>query len=226
MIGKIARLPRDIREQLNCRLAEGEPGIRLVAWLNELSGVQQVLAEDFGGMLINGQNLTNWRQGGYQEWVKEKQVREICVVASTVPEAVPTLKQLTTLMAGRYLVMMRRRDKPASPEKNWEEWRTYCHDLMKFRRIEIQAQRLELDMDRLEFNREKLVEEKKTVAGRVVEVLLALGETVAPKEGSHTEAAEVTEGKLLGRNKDLGVELGGCPPSLTPSCTTSVVSHK
>jgi len=32
--GKIARIPLEIREQLNCRLADGEPGNRLVEWLN------------------------------------------------------------------------------------------------------------------------------------------------------------------------------------------------
>ena len=30
--GKIARLPRDIRNQLNQRIADGEPGVRLVEW--------------------------------------------------------------------------------------------------------------------------------------------------------------------------------------------------
>lgn len=34
--GKIAWLPRTIREQLNRRLEDGEPGSDLVAWLNAL----------------------------------------------------------------------------------------------------------------------------------------------------------------------------------------------
>jgi hypothetical protein len=34
--GKIARLPRELRDELNRRLREGEPGIRLVEWLNSL----------------------------------------------------------------------------------------------------------------------------------------------------------------------------------------------
>ena len=46
--GKVARIPLEIREQLNCRLADGEPGIRLVEWLNANPDVRvQVKAQKF-----------------------------------------------------------------------------------------------------------------------------------------------------------------------------------
>jgi hypothetical protein len=170
--GKIARLPQDIREQLNQRLVDAEPGGRLVDWLNDLPAVRQILAKEFDGHAINEQNLTNWRQGGHQEWRKLRQVREFCMHAVKVPEAIPTLEQLTTLTVANYLVRIRGRMDHKSP-KAWREFRTYCHDVVKFRRVEIQAGRLEFDLDRLEFNREKLAETKKTIAGRVVEVVRA-----------------------------------------------------
>src|SRR5271167_4725592 len=107
--GKIARLPPEVREQLNRRLADAEPGFRLVDWLNGLPEVRQMLAEDFGGLTINEQNLTNWRQGGHQEWRKLQQVRELCTHMAKVPEAVPTLEQLTTLTVANYLVRIRGR---------------------------------------------------------------------------------------------------------------------
>ena len=66
--GKIARLPREIREQLNQRLEDGEPGNRLVAWLNELPEVKALLAAEFGGAAIKEQNLSNWKQGGFRDW--------------------------------------------------------------------------------------------------------------------------------------------------------------
>ena len=34
--GKIERLPADIRHELNCRLQNGQAGIRLVDWKKEL----------------------------------------------------------------------------------------------------------------------------------------------------------------------------------------------
>ncbi len=64
-IGKIARLPHALRETLNRRLQDGEPGTELVAWLNGLPAVKQALAKDFGGRPITEQNLSEWRQRGY-----------------------------------------------------------------------------------------------------------------------------------------------------------------
>ncbi len=63
-IGKIARLPHELREELNRRLQDGEPGAELVGWLNELPEVQTVLAEHFAGRPITEQNLSEWKTGG------------------------------------------------------------------------------------------------------------------------------------------------------------------
>lgn len=73
--GKIARLPQVIREQLNRRLDDGEPGAGLLEWLNALPVVQAVLVAEFGGSRINAQNLSNWRRGGYQHWQKQQERR-------------------------------------------------------------------------------------------------------------------------------------------------------
>ena len=48
-IGKIARLPGDIRSQLNSRLQDGAEGRQIVRWLNSLPEVKEVLAEHFDG---------------------------------------------------------------------------------------------------------------------------------------------------------------------------------
>ena len=68
--GKIARLPRQVRHHLNCRLEDGEPGKQLVEWLNGLPEVQEVLKLRFGGRPFSEQNLSEWKQGGYQDWLK------------------------------------------------------------------------------------------------------------------------------------------------------------
>jgi hypothetical protein len=73
--GKIARLPRDLREELNRRLENGEPGVGLVDWLNSLPAVQQVLQAQFGGRPINEQNLSDWKAGGYQDWQEQEEKR-------------------------------------------------------------------------------------------------------------------------------------------------------
>ena len=44
--GKIARLPKEIREQLNRRLEDGETGVEVSTWLNGLPECQKLVAED------------------------------------------------------------------------------------------------------------------------------------------------------------------------------------
>jgi hypothetical protein len=70
--GKIARLPHDIRTQLNRRLHDGEQGKTLVQWLNSLPEVRKIMARDFEGRPIKEQNLTEWKQGGFIDWLNRQ----------------------------------------------------------------------------------------------------------------------------------------------------------
>jgi len=71
--GKIARLPRSVRDQLNVRLDDGQEAEQILPWLNNLPEVQIILAKHFGGAPISPQNLSGWRQGGFQEWLLNRQ---------------------------------------------------------------------------------------------------------------------------------------------------------
>jgi hypothetical protein len=71
--GKIANLSNNIREQLNLRLLEGETGKELAAWLNALPEVQSILRSQFNASPISEVNLTHWRQGGYLQWLTERE---------------------------------------------------------------------------------------------------------------------------------------------------------
>ena len=75
--GKIARLPKAVRHELNCRLSEGEPGESLVEWLNERDDVKKVLAASFGGRPVSEQNLSEWRAGGYLDWQRHQETLEL-----------------------------------------------------------------------------------------------------------------------------------------------------
>lgn len=90
LFSKIARLPHDIREELNRRLHDGEVGRQVLAWLNELPAVKEILSADFGGKAINDPNLTNWRKTGYQRWRRELRVnatKELRGYASDIIQA-------------------------------------------------------------------------------------------------------------------------------------------
>lgn len=71
--GKIARLPKKIRDQLNRRLENAEPGAQLVEWLNTLPGARKILREQFKGEAISEQNLSRWKEGGFQDWLRHKE---------------------------------------------------------------------------------------------------------------------------------------------------------
>ncbi|MCX6955434.1 MAG: hypothetical protein NTV51_25065 [Verrucomicrobia bacterium] len=78
--GKIARLPREVREELNRRLLDGESARRLVAWLNAQAEVRAMLDEHFDGRAIRVQSVSEWRAGGWGDWYRERQVLELAAL--------------------------------------------------------------------------------------------------------------------------------------------------
>lgn len=71
--GKIARLPAAIRDEVNRRLHDGQTGSQIIPWLHSLPEVLRVLDELFGEEPITAQNLSEWRQGGYQDWLRQRE---------------------------------------------------------------------------------------------------------------------------------------------------------
>jgi len=47
----------------------------LVPWLNELPDVKRVMNELFGGRPITEDNLSQWRRGGFQDWLRDEERR-------------------------------------------------------------------------------------------------------------------------------------------------------
>lgn len=71
--GKIARLPQSLRDELCLRMLNGEPGSKLLPWLNAQPACAAVVAEQFGGEPITDSNLSNWRAGGFEDWRKKRE---------------------------------------------------------------------------------------------------------------------------------------------------------
>jgi hypothetical protein len=74
-VGKIARLPGTVRDELNRRLYNGALGRELAPWLNALPEMQHVLTERFGGRPITEDNLSEWRRGGLRDWLVQEERR-------------------------------------------------------------------------------------------------------------------------------------------------------
>ena len=66
--GKIARLPRTLRDEIDRRLDENETANTILSWLNQLPEVKAT------GAVISPQNLSNWRLGAHQEWVQRQEI--------------------------------------------------------------------------------------------------------------------------------------------------------
>jgi hypothetical protein len=67
--GKIARLPKAARDQLNQMILDGVPYAEIPGRLGDI-------AKD-----INEDNLSSWKTGGHQEWLKEQQRVEDCRIS-------------------------------------------------------------------------------------------------------------------------------------------------
>ncbi len=71
--GKIARLPHALREQVNVRLLNGESAATVLQWLNAQPAAVAVFKQLFNGEPATEQNLSNWRQAGYAEWLARRE---------------------------------------------------------------------------------------------------------------------------------------------------------
>jgi hypothetical protein len=164
--GKIARLPKAVRDELNRRLADGEPGNQLVAWLNDLPEVQKVAAAEFGGRAVREQNLSEWKQGGYQDWLRQQEALELVRGLSAEGEelraatAEPLTEKLVVWLAARYAVTTRKlADQGGNTELEWQRLRELCGDVVALRRGDHSAARLKIEQERLEREREQTEEE-------------------------------------------------------------------
>ncbi len=161
--GKIARLPREIRDELNRRLQDAEPGDTLLPWLNALPEVQTVLARQFGGVAISKQNLSEWRGGGFVEWQARQEAladaRELAADAAEV-EAVTggrLTDHLATVLGARYASALSGWDGEPSDQfrQKLKVLRGMCQDIVELRRGDHSGARLQMERERLAEQREK-----------------------------------------------------------------------
>lgn len=72
-VGKIARLPASIRDEVCRRLHDGQSASQIIPWLHGMPEVLRVLDTHFGEEPISPQNLSEWRGGGYQDWLGRRE---------------------------------------------------------------------------------------------------------------------------------------------------------
>jgi hypothetical protein len=71
--GKVASLPATIREEVNKRLFDGQQSPQIIKWLHEQPEVLRILDDRWGEEPVNAQNISEWRKGGYQDWLDRRE---------------------------------------------------------------------------------------------------------------------------------------------------------
>jgi len=170
-LGKIARLSREIREELNVRLQNGEVGRKLVEWLNGLPAAQAVLAENFGGRAISTQNLSEWKQGGYEDWVRHQ---ENCAYAVMLTEMSDDLEgvagetrledRLAAPMAMALARLLREAEEAPAGAEQRRTILDVARQLSQLRRESHQAERVRMERERWAHKELELLEEERHVA--------------------------------------------------------------
>ena len=150
--GKIGRLPKNLRDEVNRRLEDGERASSIAAWLNALPGVQAMLAAEFDGQSINEKNISSWRKYGYRHWSLRREAEHMSAEIGALPVAAnsPVPDQVTTWASVRYLMTVREliHDDP-DRKSRLKALRELCRDSVTLRRADYRRDRLHFDQDRL-----------------------------------------------------------------------------
>jgi hypothetical protein len=158
--GKIARLPLEIREQVNRRLENGVEGKQIVEWLNSLPKVRALLKVEFDGQPVNEPNLSHWKTGGYRDWQEHQEAleatRQFVSDAEELNEAADgdLAGKLAVCLAARLAVALRHLPSPEEDEKgHLEGLRRLCAAVARMRKgdhdaewLRIKREKLALDM--------------------------------------------------------------------------------
>jgi len=217
-IGKIARLPGGIRAQLNSRLHDGAEGTQIVLWLNSLPEVRKILAQHCDGRPISEQNLSQWRQGGYEEWLAWQDILAHAHELDANQQELQTVapgRSFTDHLAGavafRYGAILARQglelDEPSL--RQLRSLGRTCQAVVKLRRSDQNAARLKIETERWERVREQMDSDRADALKRRQREDLA-----APVWGALKKAERFVQfggGKAARMAADLLEEIENCP---------------
>ena len=162
---KISRLPRQLRDQLNQRLDNGEQNKRLLQWLNSLPEVQALLAAEFEAQPISPQNLSKWKKHGFLNW--QLQQSALAFTNDTLPDDLdPSALEkmsakLIRFLQIRYAALAGSLPAPhEDPEAELARLAGLCTNLTALRRGDLSAQRLILELERLALEKSRAEQEQ------------------------------------------------------------------
>ncbi len=165
--GKIAKLPRSLRDQINRALDAGQSAVSIARGLNEIPQVKAMLEAHFGGKPISQQNLSEWKAGGYRDWqLRQELILQHQEFAANIHELSQTAEGMANALFGMLLLdyarLLKNKDQetPEDFEKKRKALSAQLQDIVKLRRCDVQARNVEVQEGRLERDREKTAEEE------------------------------------------------------------------
>lgn len=164
LLSKIARLPRDIREQLNSKLDNGELGPTILPWLNDLPEVQKIVREQFKGVAVSDQNLSTWRETGYATWqVGQERVHKLRQLSEMALKMGTSGRDLfagsNAIAAGHIMELLENLDPDAQQEmlaEKPEMFTDLLDKLAKLTKAHTESDRTALDKEKHETTKQKL----------------------------------------------------------------------
>jgi len=168
--GKIARLPHHVREELNQRLRDGQGGKPLIRWLNDHE-------EAFA--TISAQNLTEWRQGGYAEWLARQEQCEMVWRFAEEAQGLEAASQgvrlsqcLSTVAAAQLAVQFQTLvAQPAEPRQRFEDLQHLIRSLALLRREDTKAQQAQFVTDKFRWEQLQKEHDESKRSARFQEIL-------------------------------------------------------
>jgi hypothetical protein len=156
MNGKIAHLPKPIREQLNRRLDNAERHDRVLTWLNSLPEVQAQVASEFDGVPVSKQNLYQYSQHGFRLWKNRQNALAFAAEDLAASEASDTCStssltdKLIQWVALRFAASAHTLT-PADdePESDLRHLRHIAADIIALRRGDLYSRRVAVEEQRL-----------------------------------------------------------------------------
>jgi hypothetical protein len=164
--GKIARLPRELRDRINLALYNRCPAKDLAQALNQMPEVQAIMTQYFDGRPLKQQNISEWKQGGYRDWLHHRQLleqqRELAADAKDLSDTANGLPDsLFGLLTLNYADLMMNRDNqtPEEFEKRRKKLSLVSQDISRMHRCHINTRRVEVQEARLERDEGKTEEQ-------------------------------------------------------------------
>ena len=145
------------------------------------------MAAEFDGKSITEQNLSEWKHGGYRDWLGKQQAFEIAerlredAMEWSAEGRAPLTDTLAFWLVARYALATRRVAETGGRE-GWRLLREMCGDVVELRKGDHSAERLRIDRQRLELEKARSEEDIRQKLPELVKKFGINGGTLSEEE--------------------------------------------